>query len=165
MSLYSPNNGPVSRHAYHARKNSLQTKFSASPSAMTSSESPVSNPFFLSELLHDPCFLFFFFLKDFFFKLCTSDSFATFSDIKLFTRTAGVPSGILVDDTGCLLIEDQIHFLLADYLSWLNECFKPFIIANWNASPDVLGHSTFVHNYTVKYKSFLKLIKEIRSSS
>jgi hypothetical protein len=62
--------------------------------------------------------------------LFTSHSFATFSDVKLFFRTAEVPSGILVDETGCLLIEDQIHFFLSIYLSWLNERFKPFIIAN-----------------------------------
>ena len=62
------------------------------------------------------------FLNVFFYS--SSDSFATFSDVKPFTRAAETPSGVLMDKTGCRLIKYQIHFLLADYLSWLKDCFS-----------------------------------------
>jgi len=41
-----------------------------------------------------------------------------------------MPSGVLVDNTGCPFKKDQSHFFPADDLSWLNGCFKTFLIAN-----------------------------------
>ena len=104
----------------------MLNEFSAPPSAMSSSESQFQIHFFLSELLHDPCFILFSFFKDFFFIIVSFVYLCHFSDVNPFACTSEVPSGIIVDKTECLSIEDQIHFLLADYLSLLNECFKPF---------------------------------------
>jgi hypothetical protein len=41
-----------------------------------------------------------------------------------------MPSGVLIDNTGCLFKKDRKHFFPATDFSWLNEYFKPFLIAN-----------------------------------
>ena len=59
-----------------------------------------------------------------------SKNFATFSNVKPFTRAAEMLSGVLVDYTGCLFKKDRSHFFRAADFSWLNGCFKPFRIAS-----------------------------------
>jgi len=52
------------------------------------------------------------------------------SDVKPFNQAAKMPPRGLEDNTGCLFKKDQSHFFLAADFSWLNGCFKPFLIAN-----------------------------------
>jgi len=59
-----------------------------------------------------------------------SKNLTTFPYGKPFTRAAEMPSGILVDNTGWLFKKDRKHFFPATDFSWLNGCFKPFVIAN-----------------------------------
>jgi hypothetical protein len=49
---------------------------------------------------------------------------ATFPDVNPFTRAAGMPPYILVDNTGCLFLKHQSCFFPDDGFSWLNECLK-----------------------------------------
>jgi len=57
----------------------------------------------------------------------------TFSDVKPRARAAEMLLCVLIDNTGCLFKMDRIHFFSDADLSWLNRCFKPFLIDNWNA--------------------------------
>ena len=55
-----------------------------------------------------------------------------------------MPSGVLIDITGCLFKKDRNHFFPASDFSWLNGCFKPFLIAN--EKPCVLCPHVSVHS-------------------
>jgi hypothetical protein len=81
-----------------------------------------------------------------------------FSDVKPFIRAAEMPSWVFMYKAGSLLINDRIHFLLPDYLSWLNECFKLFIIADWNAYVLMsLPTLSSFRSHAVRHKCFFKL--------
>ena len=43
---------------------------------------------------------------------------------------AEMPSGVLIDNTGCIFKKNRSHFFPAADSSWLYGCFKPFLIAN-----------------------------------
>ena len=58
---------------------------------------------------------------------------ATFSDVQPFTRAAEMPSGVLINITGCLFKKARSHFFPAADFAWLNGFFEPFLIANWKS--------------------------------
>jgi len=88
-----------------------------------------------------------------------SKNLATFFDVKHFTRTVEMTSGVLTDTTRWLFKKHRNHFFPANDFSWLNGSNISYCQLKSHAFYILTSQSiaSLVHNYAVLQTFILKL--------